>query len=122
MSEPDRQSIRIEHNATRGARLNQYMDAMDLALLMILLIFLPVGGRQIFGANGFLLALPGLVYIVWMWIFKINKPPSYFKHWLKFHNRSRLWGSGTYEPIDPFPQDEERGEGSVIQKAITRNH
>lgn len=120
--EQERESIRIEHHANEGARLNQYMDAMDLGALLILIVFVPIGGKQVFNANAIILAIPGVFYIFWMFFFKINKPRRYFTHWLKFHNRNRLWGSASYAPKTPFTTEDDRGEGSFIQTRIKREH
>lgn len=111
--------VKIEQGTRKAPKIGGHLEPIDLAGLILLLAFVPTMGRQFFGANGFVLLTPGVLYILFLFFFKINKPKGYFSQFMKFHNRSRIWSPAPYKLEEPFPESES-GEGSVNLGKIER--
>jgi hypothetical protein len=103
--------VQIEQGIRKTPKIGGQLDASDLAGLILLLAFVPTLGMQIFDANVFVLLIPGVLFIAYIGLFKINKPSGYLMHFLKYHNRSRIWSPAPYQPSEFF--DDARGEGSL---------
>ena len=86
----DRPLLTIAVHARKSPRFSEHLDIADLGRLILLVM----AAATLILLGGFpfpvALALP-VGYALWVAAFKFNRPPGYWRHWLRYQTRPKLW-------------------------------
>lgn len=85
--------VKFEVQSRKKPKLNRFMDIMDFQILLLTGLVIPFGIWYITGLNWTYTLWFVLLYIIWMFKFKIDKPPGYWNHYIAFHLRGKNWSS-----------------------------
>lgn len=82
---------KIETQSRKKAKLTPYMDVMDFQLILLLGFVVPFV-IWLFTGMGFAYTCFLVIgYIIWMMLFKVNKPAGYWNHYLSYNLRGKGW-------------------------------
>ena len=92
-------TIKFEVQARKKPKLNRYMDIADFQFLLLTGMVIPFGLWYVFGVDWLYTFWVVVLYILWMFKFKIDKPNGYWSHWVNFQLRGKAWS--TFKPEPP---------------------
>jgi hypothetical protein len=93
--------VKIETQSRKRAKLTRYFDVMDFQILLITGLVIPFSLWMIAGVTYYYTFWMVLSYIVWMALFKIDKPSGYWNHWLNYRLRGKFW-TGYHQDPNPI--------------------
>jgi len=93
--------VKIEVQARKKPKLNRFMDVFDLQMLLLLGFVVPYVIWFFSGVDYFKTCIFVILYIAWLIMFKIDKPPGYWNHWLSYHMRGKFWSARNGRTPEP---------------------